>query len=296
MPRPEWWGIFIFYPCIWGPDKDIKKDYFARMKNEATERAKMPEGTATVLDSRSLQNSYSTLIPILKKGMSVLDIGCGTGAISAGIAEMVGEEGYVIGIDSSDHLIAKGRERHLNVTNLELIETDLFKYKSTNKFDLVISARVLQWLSNPEKALLKFKELLKPNGQLSILDYNHRTLEWKPAPPASMTRFYNAFLDWRSDAGMDNEIAEHLPEYFTNLGFHSIESINANETYKKGDEDFIEKIGIWSKVAESRGLQMVKSGYINNNERIEAIEDYNLWIKDTAELMIMKLNDVRAKI
>jgi hypothetical protein len=103
-------------------------------------------------------------------------------------------------------------------------------------------------------------------------------------------------LDWRSDAGMDNEIAEHLPEYFNKLGFHSIESINANETYKKGDEDFIEKIGIWSKVAESRGLQMVKSGYINNNERIKAIEDYNLWIRDTAELMIMKLNDVRAKI
>src|ERR1700737_459770 len=126
------------------------------MKNEATERAKMPEGTAPVLDSRSLQNSYSTLIPILKKGMSVLDIGCGTGAISAGIAAMVGEEGYVIGIDSSDHLIAKGKKDYLNLTNLELIETDLFNYKSANKFDLVVSARVLQWLSNPEEALLKF--------------------------------------------------------------------------------------------------------------------------------------------
>jgi ubiquinone/menaquinone biosynthesis C-methylase UbiE len=266
------------------------------MKNEATERAKMPEGTSAVLDSRSLKNSYSTIIPLLEKGMRVLDIGCGTGAISAGVAEMVGEEGLVVGIDSSDHLIARGKAHYADMHNLELIEADLFTYQPDQPFDLVISARVLQWLSNPGEALLKCKEMLRPGGRVSILDYNHTKLEWKPEPPASMTRFYKAFLDWRSDAGMDNEMADHLTGYFEKLGFHSVESIGADEVYKKGDTDFTEKIGIWSKVAESRGVQMVKSGYIGDEERIRAIEEYHAWIGDKAELMIMKLNDVRAKI
>jgi len=266
------------------------------MNNEAEKRAEMPKGTSAVLDSRTLQNSYSSLIPILKKGMRVLDVGCGTGAITAGIAEMVGDNGSVVGIDSSEHLIAKGNDYYQNVTNLELIAIDLFKYDPKEKFDLVVSARVLQWLSNPEKALLKLKDFLHPGGQISILDYNHKAIEWQPQPPASMIRFYNAFLNWRSDAGMDNEIADHLPEYFKSLGFHSIEIFPANEVCQRKDEDFLHKIGIWSKVAELRGPQMVESGSISDNDRIKAIADYDTWMKNNAELMILKLTEVRAKI
>ena len=266
------------------------------MKNEAEKRAEMPKGTSVVLDSRTLQNSYASLIPVLKKGMRVLDVGCGTGAITSGIAEMVGKNGSVVGIDNSDHLIAKGNEHYQHITNLELIAIDLFKYDPKEKFDLVVSARTLQWLSNPEKALLKLKEFLKPGGQISILDYNHKAIEWQPEPPASMIRFYNAFLDWRSDAGMDNEIADHLPEYFNRLGFHTIEIFPANEVCQRKDEDFLHKICIWSKVAELRGPQMVQSGFISDHDRIKAIEDYDQWMKNNAELMILKLTEVRAGI
>lgn len=256
----------------------------------------MPAGTSKVLDSRSLQNSYATLLPILKKGMRVLDVGCGTGAISAGIAEVVGEEGYVIGIDSSDHLIAKGKEDYADIKNLKLIEANLFEYGPSEKFDLIVSARVLQWLSNPEQALEKFKTLLKPGGQISVLDYNHTKLEWKPEPPASMKKFYQAFLDWRADAGMDNEIADHLPQLFEKLGFHAIETITADEVARKGEESFSDKLSLWSKVAELRGPQVVKSAFISEEERLQAIGEYNAWINENAESMTVSLKDVRGKM
>jgi len=266
------------------------------MTNEAAKRAKMPEGTSKVLDNRSLQKDYSTLIPLLKSGLRVLDVGCGTGAISKGIADMVGENGYVVAIDSSKHLIEKGRKDFKSTSNLELIEADLFTYNPNEKFDLIVSARVMQWLSNPKEALQKLKEFLKPGGQISVLDYNHNALEWNPQPPASMKRFYKAFLDWRANAGMNNEIAEYLAGYFEELGFRDIEVLNANEVYKKGDNNFVDKVEIWSTVARLRGEQMVHSGFIDENERLLAIEEYEKWIDDEAELMIMKLKDVRAKI
>lgn len=265
------------------------------MANEATERAKMPEGTSVVLDNRTLQKDYSTLIPVLKNGLRVLDVGCGTGAISKGIAERVGKNGFVVGIDSSEHLVTKGIDYFKSTANLELIPVDLFEYVPEEKFDLIVSARVLQWLNNPKEALIKFKEFLKPDGQISILDYNHTMLEWKPEPPASIKKFYKAFLDWREDAGMDNEIAEHLPDYFNELGFHSIEVINSDEVYQKGENNFTDKAGIWLHVASLRGPQMVQNGYISEEERLQAIEDYSIWIKDKAELMIMKLKEIRAK-
>ncbi|MEI3800422.1 MULTISPECIES: methyltransferase domain-containing protein [unclassified Chitinophaga] len=265
------------------------------MSNTANERAVMPKDSS-VLDSRSLQNSYATLIPLLREGMRVLDVGCGTGAISAGIAGAVGQTGTVVGIDSSAHLIAKGNTDHADLSNLTLLEADLFAYSPAEKFDLIVSARVLQWLSSPREALLKFKSLLKPGGYISILDYNHTQLEWTPAPPESMQRFYKAFLDWRADAGMDNEIADHLSAHFEELGFHDIAVLNADEIYTRGESNFAEKAAIWSKVAELRGPQVVESGFSTEEERIRAIADYQAWIGESAEKMVMKLKDVRARI
>ena len=108
------------------------------MTNKAQERAKMPEGTSRILDHRNLQNDYPTLVPNLKAGMRVLDVGCGTGAITSGIAEMVGESGFVVGIDSSEHLIARGKENFKNIKNLELIQVDLFYFAADEKFDLIV--------------------------------------------------------------------------------------------------------------------------------------------------------------
>ena len=247
-----------------------------------------------IFDNRSLELDYSTLLPLLKEGLKVLDVGCGTGAISRGIAERVGKSGTVIGIDNTESFIISGRESYKTTTNLELIHTDLFKYKPEHKFDLIVAARVLQWLSNPVEALKKLKGMLKPNGQISILDYNHVNLEWNPAPPESMKKFYQTFLKWRADAGMNNQITDDLPDYFKEAGFHTIEVLDADEIYNVGDDNFIAKLGIWSKVAGSS--QMVEEGYLKDEDRLKAIEEYNNWVATDAKQMIMKLKEVRGKI
>jgi ubiquinone/menaquinone biosynthesis C-methylase UbiE len=252
------------------------------------------QGAAKIFDDRSVEIDYATLVPVLKKGMRVLDVGCGTGAISKGIAKYVGESGFVIGIDNTERFIQSGKESYGSVPNLKLIHTDLFNFKPDEKFDLIVAARVLQWLSNPKEALSILKEMLIPNGQISILDYNHDALEWKPNPPESMAKFYKTFLKWRADAGMNNQIAEDLADYFKELGFHDIEVLNSNEVYKRGDPNFASKVGIWSKVAASS--QMVEEGYIKDEDRLQAIEEYNYWIDTDAQLMIMKLKEVRGKV
>ena len=111
-------------------------------------------------------------------------------------------------------MIQEGKDLFDLPSNLKLIKADLFKYEPKEKFDLVVSARVLQWLHNPKATLKKMKSLLKPNGQVSILDYNHEALEWTPAPPESMQQFYRAFLKWKEKAGMNNRIAEDLRGVF----------------------------------------------------------------------------------
>jgi len=247
-----------------------------------------------IFDDRSLEADYSTLIPVLKKGLRVLDVGCGTGAISKGIAAYVGPTGSVTGIDNTASFVESGQKSYVGISNLKLIHTDLFAFEFEEKFNLIVSARTLQWLNNPKEALLKFKTMLAPGGMVSVLDYNHEALTWEPEPPESMKLFYKAFLQWRADAGMNNRIADDLQQYFEEAGFRDVEVLNADEIYKREDNNFIAKAGIWSKVAAMK--QISDEGYIDDQDRLQAIEDYNNWLNTDAKKMIMKLKDVRGRV
>ena len=109
-----------------------------------------------------------------------------------------------------------------------------------------------------------------------------------------MKEFYKTFLKWRSDAGMNNGIADDLPELMKEVGLVDIVKINSDEHYQKHRVDFESKVGIWSKVAGSK--QMVDEGYIEDNLRLKAIEEYDSWLENRAISMTMKLNEVRGKI
>jgi ubiquinone/menaquinone biosynthesis C-methylase UbiE len=252
------------------------------------------QNATQIFNDRTLAKDYKFLHQLLQPGITILDVGCGTGAISKDIALKIGPEGKVIGIDNTANFIQSGQEYFKSVANLELIAVDLFEYHPEIKFDLIVCARTLQWLTNPEEALLKIKSLLKPNGQVSILDYDHTNLIWNPLPPESMQSFYQIFLKWRADAGMNNQIAEDLPQLLKDAGFQSVEKINSDEVYHHRDLDFKSKIGIWSKVAGSK--QMVNEGYLAEASRLQAIEEYNNWIENSAFSMTMKLNEVRGKL
>lgn len=250
------------------------------------------EGSARIFDNRTLRNDYRTLVPALRKGMHVLDVGCGTGAISKDIAELV-SPGTVTGIDNTEKFIASGRETYGTYVNLALHHADLFTFKPDHQFDLVTAARVLQWLNNPAEALVAMKGLLTPGGILSVLDYNHEAIEWDPAPPDSMQAFYDAFLRWRAEAGMNNRIAADLPDLFHAAGLQYVETFQADEHTHRGLPDFKQRSSIWLKVAASS--QMVDEGYTTDELRLQAIREYEQWVEHDGRSMTLKLAETRGK-
>jgi ubiquinone/menaquinone biosynthesis C-methylase UbiE len=252
------------------------------------------QNASSIFNQRTLEQDYRTLKSALKPGLRVLDIGCGTGSITKDIAKLVGPTGYVIGVDNTESFVAEGKKLFADVENLELIHMDILDFESEEKFDLIISARTFQWISTLDKAIDKVKSLLKPNGQVSILDYNHEAINWTPKIPASMQNFYNMFLMWRKDAGMNNRIGFDLIDIFEEHGFDQIEIFNSDEHYERMFPGHVEKIKVWSKVAGSK--QMVEEGYISDEDRLQAIADYNNWADKEATSMTMKLREVRARL
>ena len=259
------------------------------MNQNSPIRAEMPQGSNKVLDRRNLENSYSSLIRLLTEGMSVLDVGCGSGSITADVAQRVGVNGRVVGIDFSEHLIELARKNYSSIANLSFEVANINDYKVDEPFDLVIAARTLQWVNNPAEVVGQMVDLVKEGGMISILDYNHTKIEWQPAIPSSMQAFYDAFLLWRKDAGYDNAIADNLKHIYESLGLKSIDVIEHSEVSLPEEASFKEEIRIWSIVAETRGKQVVRDGYISEELRLKAIEEYDQWIAEDAQLMKLYL-------
>jgi ubiquinone/menaquinone biosynthesis C-methylase UbiE len=260
--------------------------------NTAEKRAEMPKGTNTVLDRRTLEKDNANLLQLLKKGQTVLDVGCGSGSITRGVVDHVGPEGYVVGIDVSADLIGHARHNFQGIKNLHFQVADINNYSYQNKFDVITSARVLQWVANPRQILEKMKALLKPGGCISILDYNHEKIEFTPEIPQIVQRFYSAFLMWRKDAGMDNAIADHLRNLFEDVGMQGIVVEDQSEISRSGTDTFIEEINIWKKVAETRGKQLVADGYLTEADRQSAIHEYQHWMDNEARQMKLYLKAV----
>jgi ubiquinone/menaquinone biosynthesis C-methylase UbiE len=256
-------------------------------ENIAQNRAELSGKLTNVLDSRTLQKSRKRLAEILTTGMTVLDVGCGTGAITRGIAEKVGPSGRVVGIDNNLNLIEKARKSYAGIPGLTFEIGDIYNLDYEGQFDIVTSSRVLIWLSDPLKALEAMKSAIKIGGRILIADYNHEKITWDPQPPSSMLSFYSTYLKWRSDAGMDNSIADHLAEMFQQVGFKEIFVTPQHEVIERSDLDFQTRVGIWADTAPSRGPQMERDGFITEKEYRQAEREYREWMIQDAQYLKM---------
>ena len=116
-----------------------------------------------------------------------------------------------------------------------------------------------------------------------MLDYNHEKIVRAPDPPATARAFYAEFLRWRTAAGLDNALADHLVELFMAVGLRDIVATPQAEVSHRADPDFRTRIGIWAETAAFHGPRMVEDGAITEPERAAAEADYRAWMSSRAE-------------
>ncbi len=210
--------------------------------------------------------------------MSVLDVGCVTGAITSGIARAVAPA-KVVGLDRDPENLANAREQHGGaLQNLSFELGDALSLPFEGVFDLVNAARTLQWIGEPALALSNMKRAAKPGGRVVVLDYNLADNRWEPGVPEEFSNFYRAFLDWRAANHWDNHMAEHLPDLFRACEFDEIEVHVSDQTAMRGDAGFEEKAGIWTYVTGVLGPQIVNAGFLTEGQPAEAERAYVNWV------------------
>jgi SAM-dependent methyltransferase len=232
-----------------------------------------------ILGWRTLEQNHRCLAELLRPGFSVLDVGCGTGAITAGIAQAVKPEGYVVGVDRDETLLEMARTEHGGTENLQFERGDATALKFRAQFDIVTSARALQWIAEPRLAVESMGRAAKRGGVVVVLDYNHSQNQWEPEPPPEFMVCYDAFLAWRRANGWDNEMAEHLPELFRSTGLTNICSSAQDEVVKCGDPEFEKMSYLWTGTLRHLAGQLVAAGFCTEAQLEAAGDRYEAWAR-----------------
>ena len=100
------------------------------------------------------------------KGMKVLDIGSGAGDVALTLAEFVGNDGSVVGVDVNAEILetARSRAETAGITNVEFIAGDARTLDLPDDFDAIVGRLVLMYMAEPGDALKQLATRLRPGG------------------------------------------------------------------------------------------------------------------------------------
>ncbi len=137
------------------------------------------------LAKRTASEEAAFLLTHLRAGMHVLDVGCGPGSITLGLAAAVAP-GEVVGIDIQPSQLEQARAlaAQRGVTNVRFEASDVYELPFPDgSFDAAFASSVLQHLREPVRALAELRRVLRPGGIAGVRDRDLGGLLIAPETP-----------------------------------------------------------------------------------------------------------------
>ncbi len=105
----------------------------------------------------------------IKSGERVIDIGCGSGALSIAVARMIGESGHVLGIDVSGPMLTRARQIAPQGFPVDFVLADatIYPFERAN-VDLLISRFGVMFFADPVRSFSNLRKALKSSGRLAF--------------------------------------------------------------------------------------------------------------------------------
>jgi len=202
----------------------------------------------------------------LRPGWRCLEIGCGNGSISRWLAERVAPAGHVVGTDIDTKFVDELNAPCLEVRHLDILADSV----ETAAYDFVVARAVLHHLTDARAAVERMVGALKPGGILLSVEPN--MLPCTVAEPELIHRFWQGWLRWSQQAGIDYLIGAKIPAWLDSLRLEDIAGEGHTALFNGGSD----WANYWTMSIRELAPRLLSSGHVTN----EALEDLYVCYQD----------------
>ncbi len=230
-----------------------------------------------LLRNRSASEYADFVLPSIDSGDRVLDVGCGPGSITVGLAKVAG---HVIGIDADDTEFADARAyaAEHGISNVEFREGSIYELDLPDaSFDVCTLCSMMETLADPLAGLAEVRRVLKPGGLIGASSIEYGGLILHGPGEESLRRFYELRLKlWEAQGDVHPHRGRELRGLLLAAGFEQVEARTTYFSY--GTEERVRTFGR-GRAADCRDewyvIGLTEQGFADQGE-IDALEQ--AWI------------------
>lgn len=240
---------------------------------------------------RTAEVDAAYLLAELAPGMALLDVGCGPGTITLGLARAV-SPGECVGVDLVPEVVAEAARRaaESGVTNARFEVADTYALPFADaSFDAVHAHQVLQHLTRPVAALSEMRRVLKPGGILAARDADYGTMVWWPRND-QIARFFALYHAVAARNGADADAGRRLHGWAREAGLDNLRLGGTVVMFR--EPDAVANWGLsWAERTEHSnvGRQAIEYGLATARGLAEMAAGWRAWAIDP-EAFFMYVN------
>ena len=163
----------------------------------------------------------------LRPGARTLEAGCGNGSMSAWLAGRIAPGGRAVAVDLDLSLVEE------DVPGLELRRADILAGPvERGGFDLVTARAVLHHVADAPAAVANLVASVRAGGAILLIEPDF--LPVSVAEPAAIRAFWQGWLAWSREQGIDYFIGRRLPAMLAGLGLREVTATAETALYSGG--------------------------------------------------------------
>ncbi|GAA4805149.1 class I SAM-dependent methyltransferase [Tomitella cavernea] len=245
---------------------------------------------------RTAADSAAYLLPHLRSGMALLDVGSGPGTITADLAEAVAP-GRVTAVEATDQAMALTRATcAARGVDVRCLVSDAHRLELPDgAFDVIHAHQVLQHVGDPVQALREMRRVCRPGGVVAVRDADYAGFTWFPRLP-ELDRWLELYRRAAWANGGEPDAGRRLPAWARAAGFAEVDT--SSSTWCFADpESRAWWGGMWAEriLRSAIATQLAGAGWATRAELEEISAAWLRWADDPDGVLVVPHVEVLAR-